>query len=84
MRRKPPAKTAGVRSGGASGSGARECPVPGKEVGASALPVIGDAGENVGRPCARIDAIGLAGLDERKHRCAAIAPAVAAAEGPIV
>ena len=40
-------------------------PVPGKECVETAHGMVGDAGEDVGEPCLRIDVVEPAGLDQR-------------------
>jgi hypothetical protein len=46
--------------------------------------VIGQAGEHIGEPGARIDVIELAGFDERIDGGGALTTPVGAGEGPIV
>jgi hypothetical protein len=42
----------------------------------------GDAGEDIGQPSLRIDAIHLGRDDQAVHRCGAFAPAIRTAEQP--
>ena len=46
--------------------------------------MIGQAGEDVGKPGLRIDAVELRGLDQGVHRRRAFAAAIGAGEGPVV
>src|SRR5581483_5578465 len=52
------------RSGSRGLRPARDLPIPGQQFGYAAHRVIGDAGEHVGEPCARVDVVELGGLDE--------------------
>ena len=44
--------------------------------------MIGDAGEDIGKPCLRIDIVELGGLDERVDDSSTLPAAVGAAEQP--
>ena len=62
----------------------RAPPIPWNQFGDTAVGVIGQAGEHIGEPGARIDVIELAGFDERIDGGGALTAAVGAGEGPIV
>jgi hypothetical protein len=44
--------------------------------------MIGNAGQDVGEPCARVDVVQLGRDDERVHRCRPLAAAIASCEQP--
>ena len=96
--RDPPRDPPGVRAGGGGGGlrglcgdGGRDVgrcllasfPGPGHHLGDALSGMVGELGEDVGEPGARIDVIELAGLDQGIDGCGAAAPRVRAGEGPI-
>jgi len=60
----------------------RLAPVPWQEFMQARSRMIGDPGEYVGEPGARIDIIEFCCGDQRIHRCCALSPAIAAGEEP--
>ena len=45
--------------------------------------MIGDAGQDVGKPCPRVDAVQFTGLNQRVDGGCALTSAIGAAEGPV-
>ena len=56
--------------------------MPGKQFVKLGSGVVGDAAQHVGKPGLRIDAVELGRLDQREHRCGALAAAIGAGEQP--
>src|SRR5918994_1479834 len=59
-------------------------PAPGEEVLEPPCGMIGQAGEDVGEPGLRVDAVQLRGFDQRVYGGRAFATAIRAGEGPVV
>jgi hypothetical protein len=83
--RKHPVSTAGGAppSGGLRVLLARRLPAPRQQLLNAARRVIGDAGENVGQPRARIDVAELGRLNQGEDHRGALAAGIRAAEGPV-
>jgi hypothetical protein len=69
-------------SGGGGVDGLSALPVPRQQFAQARCRVVGDAGQHVREPCARIDVVELRGDDERVHRRGALAAAIGAGEQP--
>src|SRR5918995_3055832 len=59
-------------------------PGPGEKDVEPSCGMIGQAGEDVGEPGLRVDAVQLRGFDQRVHGGRAFATAIRAGEGPVV
>jgi hypothetical protein len=83
VRRRPRVEDGGWGSSGRDGRPCRR-PAPREEVVQLASRVVGQAGEDVGEPGLRVDAVELRGLDQGVHGGRAFAAAIGAGEGPVV
>ena len=83
-----PVNTAVAVREGMDGSGRGKLlklmPGPGEEILEPSCGMIGQAGEDVGEPGLRVDAVELGGFDERVHGGRTFATAIGAGEGPVV